>query len=207
MDLQKAWKKLEHDKLEKPVLGSVHIVKESKHPVEKLKLAYLISALWSAVFLLVMGYLFFQFDQTLVRVGLGVTQMGLFLSSVINFLMYKKIKAGLPIDRDLKNFLRYTYDSIRANIQFQERAALFFYPIAGMSGYFLGMAAAGTEVASTMQEPFYLCVLAITMVSVMPLGWFCTRWSYRISYDVWLKELKQRIDELEKPLPPTNLPV
>ena len=49
MDLQVVWKKMEAEKLTRPVLGAVEVRKTSRHPVEKMKRAYLLATSFSLV--------------------------------------------------------------------------------------------------------------------------------------------------------------
>jgi hypothetical protein len=200
MNLQEVWKKLEMEKLEvtKPSPLNPWSTK-SKHPVAKLKEAYKITTWFSIAFLVGFVVLFFLFDQVIVKVGLAATIAGYVFFFVTNFSMYRKIKTEFPVDRDLKTVLTHTYHFIRDNIRFQERTALFIYPIALAGGYFMGAASAGAEVAEFMQRPVAIWVLVGAAVVATPLCWLLARWLYRISYGVCLAQLKELIDELERP--------
>ncbi len=199
MDLQEVWKKLETDKLEKPVLGSVEIRKKSKHPVQKLKTAYLQATGISVAALIMFGILFFRFHEPLVKIGLTAVIAGYIFFLVTNFSMYRKINVSLPVDQSLKTALLHTYNFITDNIRFQERTALFIYPVAATAGFMVGGSSGGGDVVRMMQDYRILIILIIVIIILTPLCYFLAKWMYRISYGKCLAELEGMIAELEKP--------
>ena len=199
MDLQQVWKKLEKDKLGKPVLGAVEIRKKSKHPVQKLKNAYLYTTSFSLAFLIGFIVLFFTFPEPIVKAGLALVIVGYIFFFVVNFNMYRKVNVVQPVDQNLKNAMQHTYDFITANIRFQEYAALFIYPIAASSGFLMGGAVGSGDIDGMLQKKFVIVSLIVTAIVLTPIAFYLTRWLYKVSYGKCLKELKERIDELENP--------
>ncbi len=198
MDLLEVWKKLETEKLKQPVKGSVIPPKRSKHPVQKLKSAYLQTTGFAAVFLLMFIYLFFQFDEPLVKGGLVLVILSYIFFFIINYSMYRKVNIELPVDKNLKTALQHTYHFITDNIKFQERVALFIYPIAATSGFLMGGALGSKNINSMMQEKAVIILLIVTLIILTPLCFYITRWLYKVSYGKCLRELKEKIDELER---------
>ena len=199
MDLQQVWKKLEKDKLGKPVLGAVEIRKKSKHPVQKLKNAYLYTTGFSLAFLIMFIVLFFVFSETVVKAGLALVIVSYIFFFAVNFSMYRKVNVVLPIDQNLKRALQHTYDFIKANIRFQEYAALFIYPIAAASGFLMGGAVGSGDIEGMLQKKFVILSLISTAIVLTPIAFYLARWLYKLSYGKCLKELKELIDELENP--------
>lgn len=197
MDLQKAWKKLEHDKLEKPVLGSVHIVKKSKHPVEKLKKAYLITTIFSIVFLACFIVLFFSFQDYMVRVGLAVVVVIYVLFVYFNYNMYQNIKVNVLFDANLLSALKDTHAFISNNIRFQARFALFVYPIAGAAGMLMGLAVGGGNVEKYLHDTVVMVLFITVPLLITPACYFFAKWMTKVSYGKSLAELKQLIDQME----------
>jgi hypothetical protein len=197
MDLLEVWKKLETEKLEQPVKGSVIPPKRSKHPVQKLKTAYLQTTGFAAVFLLMFIYLFFQFDEPLVKGGLVLVILSYIFFFIINYSMYRKVNIELPIDKNLKTALQHTYHFINDNIKFQERVALFIYPIAATSGFLMGGALGSKNINEMMQEKAVIILLIVLLIILTPICFYITRWLYKVSYGKCLIELKEKIDELE----------
>ena len=199
MDLQEAWKKLETDKLTKPVTGAVHIQKKSKHPVQKLKTAYLQTTGFSILFLIGFIALFFYFHEALVKGGLLLVILSYIFFLVTNFSMYRKINVVLPVDKSLKQALTHTHQFITDNIRFQKRVALFIYPIAGTAGFMMGGSVGGGNVEKMMQDTTVLIIGGVVMVVLTPLCYLLANWMYKISYGKCLVELQERIDQLEDP--------
>jgi hypothetical protein len=199
MDLQEIWKKLETDKLSKPVLGSLNIQKKSKHPVQKLKNLYLITTGFALFFLIAFIVLFFLFHEPIVKYGLVAVSLCYVFFLGVNWSMYKKIKVDLPVDQNLKTVLQHTYTFISDNIRFQERAAIFIYPIAGTSGFLMGGSVGSGNIEKMMSTNFAIISLVITLAVLTPVGYFLAKWLNKVSYGSGLVKLKQLIDELEKP--------
>jgi hypothetical protein len=199
MELSEIWKKLESDKLSKPVLGVVHIQKKSKHPVQKLKNLYLITTGFTVFFLVAFIVLFFLFHEPIVKHGLVAVSLCYVFFLVVNGSMYKKIKVDLPVDQNLKAVLQHTYTFIRDNIRFQERAAIFIYPIAGTSGFLMGGSVGSGNIEKMMSTNFAIISLVTTLAILTPVGYFLAKWLNKVSYGSGLGKLKQLIDELEKP--------
>lgn len=199
MELGELWKKLDSDKLSKPVLGAVHIQKKSKHPVQKLKNAYLWTTGFSFVFLMCFVILFFLFDETIVKAGLVFMIASYIFFFAANFSMYRKVNVVLPIDQSLKRVLEHTHQFITENIRFQERVALFIYPLAAASGFLMGGSAGSGNVQKMLEAKEVIITMIVTSIVLTPLAFYLTRWMYKVSYGKCLIELKERIDELEKP--------
>lgn len=199
MDLGEVWKKLESDKLSKPVLGAVHIQKKSKHPVQKLKNLYLITTGFTVFFLIAFIVLFFLFHEPIVKYGLIAVSICYAFFLIVNWSMYKKIKVDLPVDQNLKTVLLHTYTFISDNIRFQERAAIFIYPIAGTSGFLMGGSVGSGNIEKMMSTNFAIISLVVTLAILTPAGYFLAKWLNRVSYGNGLAKLKQLIDELENP--------
>jgi hypothetical protein len=199
MELGELWKKLDSDKLSKPVLGSVHIQKRSKHPVQKLKNAYLITTGFSVVSLIAFIVLFFLFDEWIVKVGLVFMICSYIFFFATNFSMYRKVSIALPIDKSLKTALLHTYNFITENIRFQERVAVFIYPFATASGFLMGGSEGSGNVMKMLERTEVWVALIVSCVVLTPLAFYLTRWMYKVSYGKCLTELKARIEELERP--------
>lgn len=198
MDLREIWKRVEAEKLSQPVAGAVEVRKTSKHPVAKLKRAYLISTTFALVFLLGFIVLFFTYREPLVKGSLVLVIAGYIFFFVVNFSMYQKIHVALPVDQSLRKALAHTYDFIAANIRFQERVALFLYPIAAASGFLMG-GASGGNLDAMLQKKIVLIILLVTVAILTPIGFYLARWMYKVSYGKCLIEIKGLINELDNP--------
>jgi hypothetical protein len=116
-----------------------------------------------------------------------------------NFSMYQKVNVVLPIDQSLKKALEYTHQFITENIRFQERVALFIYPFAAASGFLMGGSAGSGNVMKMLEIKEVIIIMVVTSAVLTPVGFYLTRWLYKVSYEKCLTELKARIDELQRP--------
>lgn len=198
MDLREVWKRVEAEKLSQPVAGAVEVRTTSKHPVAKLKRAYLISTAFALVFLIGFIVLFFKYDEPLVKGSLVLVIAGYIFFLVVNFSMYRKINVALPVDQSLRKALAHTHDFITDNIRFQERVALYLYPIAAASGFLMG-GASGGDLDAMLQKKIVLIILLVTVAILTPVGFYIARWMYRVSYGKCLIEIKGLINELDNP--------
>lgn len=198
MDLREVWKRVEAEKLSQPVAGAVEVRKTSKHPVAKLKRAYLISTAFALVFLIGFIVLFFKYDEPLVKGSLVLVIVGYIFFFVVNFSMYRKINVALPVDQSLRKALSHTHDFITDNIRFQERVGLYLYPIAAASGFLMG-GASGGDLDGMLQKKVVLIILLVTVAILTPIGFYLARWMYKVSYGKCLIEIKGLINELDNP--------
>jgi len=199
MDLREAWKALEIDKLQKPVLGAIDLHKTSRHPIQKLKYLYKISTSFAIAFLAGFIALLFVFHEPIVRCSLSLVILSYVFFLITNLSMYKKIKVELPMDKSLKAVLTYTHDFISSNIRFQERVALFLYPVAGTAGFLMGGSVGSGDIERMLQERVVIIILIVVLIILTPLCYFLAKWMYKISYGKSLVELKVLIEELERP--------
>jgi hypothetical protein len=195
-DLHKIWKALADEKLDKPLGGEIFLPKRSKHPVQKLKDGYLLSIGFSITFLIGFVILFFVFREMVVKASLGLVIGSYIFFLVTNFSMYRKIKTQLPVDQSLRTTLTHTVDFVSTNIRFQERVALFIYPVAATSGFLMG-GATGGDITSMLQQRALILLWLGAIIVLTPLCYLLAHWMYKISYGRWLSELRVLIAELE----------
>jgi hypothetical protein len=112
--------------------------------------------------------------------------------------MYRKINTDLPVDQSLRAALTHTHTFISENIRFQERVALFIYPVAATAGFLMGLASGG-DVDALLQKKAVLVILLVMIAILTPLAFYLARWLYNVSYRSCLVEIKQLIDELDNP--------
>lgn len=198
MDLREVWKRVEAEKLSQPVAGAVEVRKTSRHPVARLKRAYLISTAFAMVCLIGFIVLFFKYDEGLIKGSLVLVIAGYIFFFVVNFSTYRKIIVELPVDQSLRKALAHTHDFIADNIRFQERVALYLYPIATTSGFLMG-GASGGDLDGMLQKKVVIIALLVSVAILTPIGFYLARWMYKVSYGKCLIELKGLINELDNP--------
>lgn len=200
MNLQDTWKQLDFNApLDESKVNLRTAGARSKHPVAKLKRAYMISMVFSIVFLFAFVVLLFLFEEPLVRAGVVSMIIAYVAFSWMNLSAYRRVRVDFPMDGNLRNVLQNTYDFIVANIKYQERFGLFVYPFAAAAGYLMGLSASTGNATERLEQQLVLVVLAIVIVVLTPLSWLAARWLYKLSYGKCLVELKALISEMDKP--------
>lgn len=201
MDLREVWKKLEHDRLEKPAQWSTDAHPEkskSKHPALKLKKSLETTLGFSIVFLIFFIVLIFLFDHWLIKLFIGAVAGAYIFFSWYNYITLKELKLQLKqaFDTSLKASLEQIHKIVFQSIRFQEKAALFIYPFSVIAGYMMGLAQ-HDNFEQDIQETSVLVALAIAIVVLTPACYYLARWMYKVSYDKYLDQLKKLIHEMD----------
>lgn len=196
-DLREIWKVLEAEKLRKPLGGEIVLSKRSRHPVQKLKNGYLISTAMSVLFLIGFILLFFLFHEPIIRLSLSLVIACYVFFLATNLSMYRKIRVSLPVDQSLRLTLNQTVEFVTLNIRFQEKVALFIYPIAATSGFLIG-GSSGGDLESFLMQKETIILLLLSVVILTPLCYLLAHWMYKVSYGKWIGELKLMISLLEQ---------
>ncbi|MCU0418547.1 MAG: hypothetical protein MUC38_02725 [Cyclobacteriaceae bacterium] len=199
MDLQQAWNKLRDERLSKPTSEALNIGTKSKHPIQKLKSAYLTTTLFAVVFLFVFVALLFVFREGLIQAFLWLMIASYTAAVMVNYRMYQRLEPVIPPDQDLKSVLVNTHVLITKNIRMQEYVALFIYPFAGATGFFMGGATASGDIMGMLAKQQVIIALIIMVIVLTPACFYLSRWLYRVSYGKCLNELQERINALDDP--------
>ncbi len=197
MDLTEAWKKLESDTLSKPVAGSVHIQKTSKHPVQKLILLFKVTLGFALFFELGFIYLFAIMPQLIVKVFLVIMIITYAFYFLLNYKVLRKIKHSFRLDLSLKNTLKQVYDNTMSTLAFQRKSSLFIYPLAATAGFLMGLAAE-KDAAMMMQKWQVQVILLISIIILTPSCYYLARWMEKVSYGKYLHQLRNLIAQFEK---------
>ena len=197
MDLHKAWKKLESDKFSKPVVGSVHVLKTSKHPVQKLIQLFKITLGFTIFFALGFMYLLGIMSQPIVKVFLVIMIIVYAFFFFLNYKTLVKIQQSFRLDLNLKSTLKQVYDNTIATLSFQRKASLIIYPLAATAGFLMGLAAE-TDAAMMMQKWQVQVILLIAIIILTPACYFLARWMEKIIYQKYLNQLRDLIQQFEK---------
>jgi hypothetical protein len=197
MDLTEAWKKLESDTLSKPVAGSVHIQKTSKHPVQKLILLFNVTLGFAMFFELGFIYLFAIMPQLIVKVFLVIMIITYAFFFLLNYKVLRKIKHSFRLDLSLKNTLKQVYDNTVSTLAFQRKASLIIYPLAATAGFLMGLAAE-KDAAMMMQKWQVQVILLISIIILTPSCYYLARWMEKVSYGKYLHQLRNLIAQFEK---------
>lgn len=197
MELNEVWKKLEAEKLSRPLDAKFDPKKTSKHPVNKLIKNFKITLGFTVFFELVFIVLFFLFDQPVVQGFIALMILIYIFFLVVNLKALKYIERTSQMDGDLKSTLHQIYENVNASLKFQRKASIIIYPFACTSGFLMGLAI-HSDVVEMMQRSFTLIALAISIVVLTPLSYLLGLWLERLSYGKRLKQLEELIREFDR---------
>ncbi len=197
MDLQEAWKNLDREKLSKPVKGELAIHAASKHPVQKLIKTFRSALGFIVFFEVVFIYFLISIPQPIVKIFLAIL-IGVYLLGFIgNLRTLRKIENHFKLDSNLKESLQVIYQSTKTSLTFQRRAWIFIYPLAGVTGFLLGLSLTH-NVVEVMQKTRSIVGLMLTLAIVTPMGYYVARWLERLSYGRYLSQLESLISQLNQ---------
>lgn len=198
MDLRETWKKLEAEKLSKPMDGSLSIPHQSKHPVTNiintLKIGTWFIVFFWALFLVV----FFMSDQLIVKAGIGMvvlTYTGLFAANV-NIL--KKITLLNKLDGSTTQMLSGIHSLVSKALTFQQNFSWIFFPLCAAAGFVTGMSVRNDVASLLTAKPHLLINLLVTIIIITPAAYFITRWMIKISHGKYLKQIEDLIAQMKQ---------
>jgi hypothetical protein len=141
--------------------------------------------------------LFVGFPHPYIRLCLGVMILA-YLAAML-FTVYKlRSLPPLPgMDGALLPVMKAYHDQLRSWLDWQEKVALFIYPVSAMGGGLLGISSAG-NLEEMLQKPLVLWVLAIAAIILTPAAHWLARWMGKIAFGKYLDQLSANIDLLEK---------
>lgn len=197
MDLKEVWKKLDSDKLSKPVLGSVHIQNKSKHPVQKLIQLFKITLGFAITFEVGFIYLLIIMPQLIVKLFMVVMIIIYVFYFVLNYRILKNIQHSFRLDLNLKSTLQQVYDNTMSTLAFQRKSSIIIYPIAATAGFLLGLSIEKDAVLMIQKWQIQIALL-ISIIIITPSSYLLARWMEKVSYGKYLAQLKNLLQQFER---------
>ena len=198
MDISETWKKLERERLERPIEGNLQQGRQSQHPVAKLKRNYFMKTVMMSVFVGSFTGLLFLFDQLLIRSILAVLLIAYIIFLTVSFLMYKGIRTDLSMDGSLLDVLTATKQQIERALRFEMTSSLLVFPIAGAGGYLMGYTVTGGDTDNIFASSAQVVIFILTLIVFTVLGYFLGKRLTREGYGKSLEEMGRMIEELRR---------
>jgi len=195
MDLQEAWKNLDREKLSKPLRGEIEIRTESKHPVQRLIKSFRSALAFIIVFEAMFIYFLIEIPQPVVKAFLALMVVVYALGFLTNYRTLRKIETHFVMDSNFRESLQVIYESTKTSLAFQRKAWTYIYPLAGTTGFLLGLSIK-TDVVEVMQHTKHIITLAVTLAVVTPLGYYLALWLENLGYGKYLIQLETLLTEL-----------
>jgi uncharacterized membrane protein len=197
MDLQEAWKNLDREKLTKPLRGAIEIRTASKHPVQRLIKSFRYALGFIIVFEAMFIYFFISIPQPVVKIFLALMVVVYALGFMANYRTLRKIETHFVMDSNFKDSLQVIYESTKTSLAFQRKAWIFIYPLAGTTGFLLGLSIK-TDVVEVMQSTRNIIALVITLAVITPMGYYLAIWLENLSYGKYLIQLETLLAEMNQ---------
>lgn len=191
------WKPEDDDLKKLLVSGTLQNI-QPNHPLLQLKKLLMHNLIWAVV--ISAGYvaMLFLFPYWQIMVSLGVTILFNAYTMYVGWGLYRSVADTVSGSRPLLDELKLHYANISKWGEVQLKMGLLVYPFAAVAGYFCGgMASSGKTVEELLSRQVFVIALPITVVVLVPLGYFFAKWLFQKSFGKHLRNLKGVIDGLE----------
>lgn len=197
MDLKETWKKLELEKLQKPVTGAVEVRKTSRHPVRKLIIGFQVALGFVIFFGAIFLYLMIVMPQPIVKFFMLLMIIAYIFYFIVNYRVLKKIRSSNRMDLSLLSTLKQVYNNVQSSLAFQRKSSLLIYPVAAAAGFILGLST-HDEAIVLLQKREILISLVVAVIILTPFSYYLAVWMERVSYGKYLKQLHELIAQFEQ---------
>jgi hypothetical protein len=199
-DLNEIWGQ---DDTQKDVLQEMlqnkSFTKGSLHsPLAKLKKNLFIHIIYAVVITLGYAFVIYYFSFWQVQACILLLIGFNFWAMSSAYRLYKNVDPDLTHD-DVLTELKKHYFAFSDWQKQSMRVALFIYPFAGAGGFMLGGAiGSGKTPEAFMSDYRIMIALVITIVVLVPLAYWLSKWMYRVAFGTYIAQLKESIAELER---------
>jgi hypothetical protein len=201
MDIQQEWNRLNESRFAAGEPARLAVADLMQHPKTSplivLRRNAWINMAFAVAFLILFVALFVWYPHPYIRICLSVVMLA-YLAAIL-FTAYKL--RNLPPLPDMAGALlpvmKAYHDQLRSWLDWQEKVALFIYPVSTLGGGLLGISSEG-NLDEVLQKPPVLWILAIAAILLTPAAHWLARWMGKIAFGKYLDQLKTNIDLLEK---------
>lgn len=201
MDIQQTWRHLNEQQFESGASTPLAVGNLSRHssndPLAALRRNVKINMAFAAAFFLGFCVLFARFSHPYIRITLGILML-VYLTGVF-FTAYRLKRLPTPpnMAAPMLTVMKAYHDQLRHWINWQQKVALFIYPVAAMAGYLLSIATRA-DLDMMLQKTNVLWTLLISMAVATPIGHWLSRRMSKAAFGQYLDQLKANIELLEK---------
>lgn len=193
------WKPEDEDlnKLLRP--GSIQRLQPG-HPLVKLTKSLRLNMIWGGIIMSFYLSVIFFFPYWPVVLAMLVTLIFSLYVFRGAWRLYRSIQTTTQsATRPLLQELKVHYMEIREWGRVQQKLGIFVYPFAAAGGYISGgLLGSGMSMDVLLQKPTFIYVLPITIIVLVPLGYWLSKWLFKKSFGKLLIQLKGIIESLEK---------
>ena len=171
----------------------------SKNPLLQVKKNLMIQIVFGGLLCVFYLFLIIRFPVWPVRLCMGVVLIFSVWGIYTALEQLKRISVTVSGDSPLVPELKRNLLSLNTWIRVQQRVALLVYPISAAGGFMLGgVEGSGKSVGVFMSKPIIWIVLVITILVLVPLCYYITRWMIWSYLGRHLELLEKNITDIEE---------
>ncbi len=170
----------------------------SKNPLLIIKKNLFKNMIWAVIICSMYLFIIFYFNVWQIRTIFSIILILSLWTLSKTYKEYKKINTDIsPIDPLLTELKRHQ-QSITRWMQAQQRAWILIYPFCAAGGFMVGgMTGSGNTLETFMQKPLAIPTLIITIIVLVPAGYFLSKKLFKASFGNHLKALQENIKDME----------
>lgn len=201
MDLHEEWKKwqesaqLDQKELNLPKLSELK--GNAQLPIEKLRKQFRIKMVF--VFIFIIGFLTILIlnKEPFIQAALVIILIFYFIAAFLTIKDYQLFRKEIPMDESMIDTLEKISTTIRKTIQFEEKFALFIYPISFTGGFMLGFSMV-TPLEEFFADKYAIPILVGAISIVTPLSYFISKKLNQKRLGKYLDKLDNMIDDFRE---------
>ncbi|MFN4123880.1 MAG: hypothetical protein ACK4GL_11320 [Flavobacteriales bacterium] len=196
-ELNKLWQsRKDDDPIPEINASQLHLKNASESPLKKLKRNFQANLILAIVFTIMFIVLFILLDGLWLRLFTGVLIIGYILITFQTIAAYRKYLGKIKTDDQVKVHLKSVFDGITQMLRMQEFIAIFFYPIAIVSGFL--MALYQQNGMHAFNNSFTWVLLGVLIIVFTPLCYYLAKYLNKIAFGRSLREINALLDGFEK---------
>jgi hypothetical protein len=200
MDIEKSWNDLKPEDMDwdKMVKESISPKWLPLDPLYRLKKNLRINIGWGVLICIIYIVAIILLTLPIFRISM-IFLLGFTLWAIYTTIrLYKSIEPGITSKHSLLEDMQLHYNAINNWMKAQEKAALIFYPIGILGGFFMGgVVGSGKTVSELLMKPAILIAIPIILLVLVPASHNLAKWMNKKAFGDHLIKLKENIDHLK----------
>ncbi|HSF45078.1 MAG TPA: hypothetical protein VLA58_03680 [Chitinophagaceae bacterium] len=202
MDWEKTWKQLgseNKDGLESYFQPGKPVKNTGRHPLQQIRRSLMINAFWGVLISAGYVYLMFRFPNWQILLGFSLVLLFNIYSIVKGLQLRSSIPSNISGHSSLLAEMEKQYKAVTDWIRAHKMTAIFIYPVAAASGFMLGgILGSGKPLDLLFSRNIFWISLIISAIALTPVAYWFSKLLVKVTYEKYLKKLKENIDELRK---------
>lgn len=196
-DFNNSWEAWEHTEAQPPLdeaFLNKALQKKSADPLLKLKNNVRAKLISLAIFTLIFLIMIITTDKLYNRMLISPLVIAFIIGLVLIFGQYR-VLSFVDKSLNLKETLEIYYYRISLISKYEQRVALFIYPISITAGFVYGFTINRT-LEELLSDQSVLTILVVTHIVLIPACYYLSRWMDQKAFGEYLEHLKEDIKQL-----------